>query len=42
VRTITADTVVFGGDDGMIDFSSGRDKLHCAVLGLRGLGAFYL
>lgn len=39
-EAITADTVVFGGDDGMIDFSSGRDKLHCAVLGLRGLGDF--
>jgi type IV secretion system protein VirB4 len=39
-EAITADTVVFGGDDGEIAFSSGSFKLRCAVLGLRGMGDF--
>ena len=39
-EAITADTVEFGKDEGIISFQSGEQKLFCASIGLRSIGDF--
>lgn len=39
-EALTADTVIFGKDEGVVTFKSGDKELYCCVIGLRSLGDF--
>ncbi|MGD9650474.1 MAG: hypothetical protein AB7U41_06780, partial [Dongiaceae bacterium] len=39
-EAVAVDTVMFGGEEGVITFQSGEKKLYTAVIGMRSLGDF--